>query len=57
MADFCEHGNEHLGSMVTGHFLTKILVTYNFMCNIKMALFWNVAPCCLAEIDRRFRRR
>jgi hypothetical protein len=44
LAEFCAHGNETSGAVI------KPVVSL-----AKMTVFWDVAPCSLVQIDRRFR--
>jgi hypothetical protein len=35
--------------------VSEVLNASIIRANVKMTVFWNVAPCNLVEIDRRFR--
>jgi hypothetical protein len=53
MAGCCEHGNELSQSLLLCLTLARFQVLQTT--SMKMAVFWDVAPCSMVDTDRRFR--
>jgi hypothetical protein len=53
MAGCCEHGNELSLSLLLCLTFARFQVLQTT--SMKMAVFWDVAPCSMVDTDRRFR--